>query len=197
MTGLNQAIGYKEFSAYLNDPNRPQIEFERGIEQMKVATRQYATRQVKWLKSRLLPAIVASHDVHIVLLEIKDPACWDNDILKPALKCLEDFLDGRPLPQTEPAGLLRKFIQEVELSPSLREIRKIRCDICTTDPCRPVMLDERAEWDAHRKSRAHRRKENKGSRIEQQLRRQEEVRLQRASLRGGLESENSLVGKEG
>lgn len=59
------------------------------------------------------------------------------------------------------------------------------------------MLDEKTEWDdAHRRSRAYRRKENKGSRIEQQLKRQEEVRLQRGSLRGSVESENSLVEKD-
>ncbi|KAF8758931.1 IPP transferase [Rhizoctonia solani] len=98
MTGLNQAIGYKEFEAYLNDTSRPQAEFNRGVVQMKTATRQYAARQVKWLKSRLLPAIAASSNVHIVLLNIRD------------------FLNGCPPPEPEPGDLLRDFIEEMRLS---------------------------------------------------------------------------------
>jgi tRNA A37 N6-isopentenylltransferase MiaA len=68
---LKPSVGYKEFDAYFEDPTRPQLEFDRGVERMKVATRQYATRQVKWLKTRLLPTILASKNVQIVLLEIK------------------------------------------------------------------------------------------------------------------------------
>ena len=89
MSGLNQAIGehaffwlffgsliiissgFKEFDAYFEDPSRPQVEFDMGIERMKVATRQYATRQVKWIKNRLLPMVISSENAHIVLLELK------------------------------------------------------------------------------------------------------------------------------
>ncbi|KAF8744354.1 IPP transferase, partial [Rhizoctonia solani] len=116
MTGLNQAIGYKEFEAYLNDTSRPQAEFNRGVVQMKTATRQYAARQVKWLKSRLLPAIAASSNVHIVLLNIRDVECWETDILKPSLEHLKNFLNGCPPPEPEPGDLLRDFIEEMRLS---------------------------------------------------------------------------------
>ncbi|CAE6406746.1 IPP transferase [Rhizoctonia solani] len=116
MTGLNQAIGYKEFEAYLNDTSRPQAEFNRGVVQMKTATRQYAARQVKWLKSRLLPAISASSNVHIVLLNIRDVECWETDILKPSLEHLKNFLNGCPPPEPEPGDLLRDFIEEMRLS---------------------------------------------------------------------------------
>lgn len=188
MTGLNQAIGYKEFEAYLNDPTRPQREFDQGVEQMKIATRQYATRQVKWLKSRLLPAIVASDNVHIVLLNIRDVASWQQDILEPSLERLKNFLSGRPSPEAEQGTLLWNFMQEIQSSSHGSERRKIKCDVCTSDPRRPVLLDEKTEWDIHRKSRTHRRRESKDSRKEAQLRRQEEVRLQRASLRDGIDS---------
>ncbi|CAE6502452.1 unnamed protein product [Rhizoctonia solani] len=188
MTGLNQAIGYKEFEAYLDDPARPQREFDRGVEQMKVATRQYATRQVKWLKSRLLPAIVASENVHIVLLNIRDVASWQQDILEPSLEHLKNFLIGQPPAEAEQGTLLWDFMQETQSSSHGSERRKIRCDVCTSDPRRPVLLDERTEWDVHRKSRTHRRKENKDSRKEAQLRKREEVRLQRVALRGGIDS---------
>ncbi|KAL5635717.1 hypothetical protein ACGC1H_004508 [Rhizoctonia solani] len=188
MVGLNQAIGYKEFEAYLDNPNRPQRQFDLGVEQMKVATRKYALRQVKWLKSRLLPAVVASDSAHIVLLNIRDVASWQTDVLEPSLKYLQDFLIGRPPLEVEQSTILRDFIRDVQLSSPGSERKKIRCDVCTTDPRRPVLLDEKMEWDMHRKSRAHQRKESKESRKETQLKRQQEVCLQRATLRDARDS---------
>ncbi|CAE7205852.1 unnamed protein product [Rhizoctonia solani] len=188
MIGLNQAIGYKEFEAYLDDPSRPPAEFDRGVERMKVATRRYAIRQVKWLKARLLPAVLASENVRIVLLNIRDVASWQTDVLEPSLEHLKNFLNEQPPSEVEQSALLQDFIQEIRLSSRAEERRKIKCDVCTSDPRRPVLLDERTEWDIHRKSRAHRRKESKGSRKEAQLKRQEEVGLARAALRDTVDS---------
>ncbi|CAE6495434.1 unnamed protein product [Rhizoctonia solani] len=176
--------GYKEFKAYLDDPSRPQRKFDQGVEKMKVATRQYATRQVKWLKSRLLRAVLASDNVQIVLLNIRAVTSWQTDILEPSLEHLKNFLNGQPPSEVEQSILLRDFIREIQLSsPSGNERRKIRCDVCTSDPRRPVLLDEKTEWDIHRKSRAHLRRESKDPRKEAQLKRQEEVRLQKAALK--------------
>lgn len=48
--------------------------FERGVESMKTATRQYAKRQVKWIKSKLLPAVHqlgdAAPEVTVALLDV-------------------------------------------------------------------------------------------------------------------------------
>ncbi|KAF8610569.1 tRNA isopentenyltransferase [Ceratobasidium sp. AG-I] len=198
MSGLNQAIGFKEFDAYFEDPSRPQVEFDHGIERMKVATRQYATRQVKWIKNRLLPMVISSQSVHIVLLELKDVAHWNEDILKPALECLTEFLNGHTEKINIPSRLLQSFIQQTRTPSALyshaSEKRKVRCDVCTVDPRKPVMLEEKSEWDAHRKSRSHRRKESCEYRKEQQLQKQEEVRLQRATARADVASNSPLVG---
>ncbi|KAG8713634.1 hypothetical protein FRC08_013008 [Ceratobasidium sp. 394] len=187
MVGLNQAIGYKEFEEYFADPSRPQLEFGRGVERMKVATRQYATRQVKWIKSRLLPTVLASENVHIMLLEVKDPAQWDEDVLRPALRYLSEFLDGQISAATDMhCSILRSFIQQAEALSATGERRKIRCDICTVDLQKPVMLDEKTEWDAHKKSRSHRRNSSRGTRKEEQLRRQEEVQARRVAARADV-----------
>ncbi|KAG9103328.1 hypothetical protein FRC06_011384 [Ceratobasidium sp. 370] len=187
MVGLNQAIGYKEFKGYFEDPSRPQLEFDRGVERMKVATRQYATRQVKWIKSRLLPTVLASENVHIVLLEVKDPAHWDEDVLRPALRYLSEFLDGQISAAADMhCGILQSFIQQADALSATSNKRKIRCDICTVDPQKPVMLNEGIEWDAHKKSRSHRRKSSRDTRKEEQLRQQGEVQAQRASVRAGI-----------
>lgn len=75
--------GYKEFESYLSarhrDPSRTlenddelRRMFDVGVENMKTSTRQYAKRQVKWIKSKLLPAVRKledQSDVTVVLLD--------------------------------------------------------------------------------------------------------------------------------
>ncbi|KAG8309020.1 tRNA dimethylallyltransferase [Homalodisca vitripennis] len=58
--GIFQSIGFKEFHDYLmlSEEQRETEEgrklFEKGVELMKVATRQYARRQIKWIRQRFL-----------------------------------------------------------------------------------------------------------------------------------------------
>lgn len=67
--GLYQSIGYREFSSYLlqyNDRNPIQDNpaFLEAVNRMKVSTRQYARRQVKWMRNKLLPAVHAANERH-------------------------------------------------------------------------------------------------------------------------------------
>ena len=65
--GILQAIGFKEFQDYFrlvneNASNKEIIKAkEIGIENMKIATRQYARKQVHWLKNKLGPMLLQSH----------------------------------------------------------------------------------------------------------------------------------------
>ncbi|EPQ54855.1 tRNA isopentenyltransferase [Gloeophyllum trabeum ATCC 11539] len=58
--GIYQSIGYKEFHHYLNSPNPSVDAFEAAVDRMKLSTRQYAHRQVRWIRNKLLPAIYAA-----------------------------------------------------------------------------------------------------------------------------------------
>ena len=52
------STGYKEFHDYLADPtpsNHPL--FEAAVERMKLSTRQYAKKQISWIRNKLLPAV--------------------------------------------------------------------------------------------------------------------------------------------
>jgi tRNA A37 N6-isopentenylltransferase MiaA len=68
--------GYKEFEPYLsarsatNDVDADAL-FSAGLESMKISTRQYAKRQIKWIKSKLLPAVrnLENGEVTVVLLD--------------------------------------------------------------------------------------------------------------------------------
>lgn len=51
--------GYREFHRYLEHESEPGSEerFEAAVLEMKLSTRQYARRQVKWIKNKFLPSI--------------------------------------------------------------------------------------------------------------------------------------------
>lgn len=58
--GIFQSIGFKEFHKYLmlSDAEKysetgKQI-FQTGLEELKIATRRYARKQVKWIRNRFL-----------------------------------------------------------------------------------------------------------------------------------------------
>jgi tRNA dimethylallyltransferase len=58
--------GYREFSSYLTlDANLPTLDrdrsFQAAIERMKISTRQYAKRQVSWIRNKWLPAVVEAN----------------------------------------------------------------------------------------------------------------------------------------
>lgn len=77
---LTRAPGYKEFEPYLSSRSTTDKDtafdeknplFIAGLDSMKLSTRQYAKRQVKWIKMKLLPAVrkLGGEDVTIVLLD--------------------------------------------------------------------------------------------------------------------------------
>lgn len=80
--------GYKEFIEYLEKQeaeSRDQValstdspQFKQALEEMKLGTRQYARRQIKWIRNKLLPVIEAcnSHgDSSEVYLYLLDATC--------------------------------------------------------------------------------------------------------------------------
>ncbi|GAA5974200.1 hypothetical protein JCM11641_003322 [Rhodosporidiobolus odoratus] len=167
--GIYQAIGYKEFEPYLclrhRDPSLT-IEsdaglrkvFDQGVETMKVSTRQYAKRQVKWIKSKLLPAVrklEKPSEVTVVLLDASDLSRWNDNVRDQAVNLVNAFLDGNPLP--DPLSL--SSAASLHLSPpapiSPAAHLKRACPTCTRDPNRPLMVEER-QWEGHLKTKAHR-----------------------------------------
>ncbi|KAK4058460.1 tRNA dimethylallyltransferase, mitochondrial [Microbotryomycetes sp. JL221] len=145
--GIYQAIGYKEFQQYLvatdhgQETKDVQVQrlFTKALEDMKTSTRQYAKRQVKWIKTKLLPAArQANEDVHVFLLDATE------------------FLKHDQLP--EPALLSPVAAAHLSTATSHSETAAIKvvCDVCTTDASKPFMVEER-QLAAHRKTRAHQR----------------------------------------
>jgi len=145
--GILQAIGFKEFAPYLDlseqEREEPagQVLLKECIVEVERSTRKYAKRQLTWIRNRTLRMRPA---VPIYQLDGSDIARWDETVVNPALKVVESLQEQRPLPQ--------EF--RVELEEPLDDASKHQqhhCELCTKT------VRGSSEWQAHLKSRAHRR----------------------------------------
>lgn len=118
-TGIWQAIGYRQFVPYLEaleqrgqplpaaqatseeeDAELAKL-LREGIEQTQLATRQYAKRQLKWIRSKLARAINDANQLaaassggngkscELVLLDATDLAQWRTRVFEPAKVALD------------------------------------------------------------------------------------------------------------
>lgn len=161
--GIWVSIGYKEFLDYqsaLIDSSRNEVELEKlkvaAIEKTQAATRQYANRQVKWIRTKLVHALSAANTKdNFFLLDGSDLSAWDNSVVDTATSITAQYLSGGALPDpTSLSGTAAEMLvpkREYDLSqrPDLWE-KKV-CETCGT-----VAVTEN-DWTLHVKSRAHRR----------------------------------------
>ncbi|KAJ6513798.1 tRNA isopentenyltransferase [Mycena vitilis] len=171
--GIYQSIGYKEFHEYLKTTSQTQKAFDGAVEAMKLSTRQYAKRQISWIRNKLLPAIRATNvqeqNVPTYLLDATDVGeKWMSSVRDPALQLCRDFLDD-PTDPPDPLTLseLARSMLEIDDKPVdptavLNARRKVVCSICTVDPTQPFMVDE-SRLDAHLQARPHKRLASKKS----------------------------------
>lgn len=161
--GIWVSIGYKEFLDYqfaLSDGSQPALEIEKmkmaAIEKTQAATRQYANRQIKWIRIKLLNALLsAGQKDNFFLLDGSDLSEWAEQAIQPAITITEKFLHGQPLPlpstlSTAAAEMLTpKRDYDLGQRPDLWQKK-----VCGT--CGTVAVTEN-DWSSHIKSRAHRR----------------------------------------
>jgi len=160
--GIWVSIGYKEFEAYklaLKSGLASEADLrklrEASVEQTKAATRQYAKRQVRWIRIKLLNAIRdADETPRMFLLDGTDLDDWQNAVQNPATSLTANFLKGAELP--DPSSL-SSAAQEL-LTPKRNDLSQHRdvwqrqvCDVCNM-----VAVTE-SDWANHIKSRGHRR----------------------------------------
>jgi hypothetical protein len=83
-----RTLGYKEFHVYLNASEPSQKDFDEAVENMKMATRRYAKRQVSWIQNKLLPA------VHAINSHTKDRPVAPTYLLDATGACCNRFLEN-------------------------------------------------------------------------------------------------------
>ena len=145
--GIWVAIGFKENLPYLmhgNDLERLKTE---GIERTKVATRQYAKRQVRWIKLRFQRAIAtANFSNRFFLLDATDLTRWSQDVEEKARDITEAFLSGSALPKPDSLSTAAKEVLVVTEGESMAATYCEACD--------KTLMSE-GQWVSHLKSKGH------------------------------------------
>ncbi|KAF2123115.1 IPP transferase-domain-containing protein [Lophiotrema nucula] len=161
--GIWVSIGYKEFLEYLSARNDGAVSGEdleklktAAVEKMQAATRQYANRQIRWIRIKLLNALVgAGQKRNMVLLDGSDLSKWEEQVLQPSRQITETFLSGNDLPEpTDLSALAREALtpkRDYDLAQRPELWQKRVCETCG------IVAVTENDWNLHIKSRGHRR----------------------------------------
>ncbi|PBP24175.1 tRNA isopentenyltransferase [Diplocarpon rosae] len=158
--GIWVSIGWKEFEPYLRaldsetcSPAEVQKSYELSVEQTKAATRQYAKRQVRWIRLKLIPALLKDDTLdRLYLLDGSNAAQFAAAVSQPAIEITEKFLDGSKLmPPHELCDAAAHFLRSVTEKDETEEVHiRQECDICH------VVALNSIQWKSHINSRRHR-----------------------------------------
>ncbi|KAJ3145370.1 hypothetical protein HDU89_007124 [Geranomyces variabilis] len=181
--GILQAIGFKEFEAYLSASEQKtatEAELEllkaRGLEDMKRGTRQYARRQVAWIKNKLAVACLRKLDaagqghekerIGFYLLDATSLDDWSSNIAERAVSLAKGFLAAAtslPNPRTlntAAATLLPPPVPPSDAPPP--RWTKRTCPVCVDSATGELrVLNGTREWEIHVATRGHRRREER------------------------------------
>jgi len=159
--GIWQSIGFKEFHSYLclteeqREGEEGRLLFEQGVQLMKIATRQYARKQVKWMR-RFLISERRPPDYYRVDSSL--PAEWREAVLLPAEALVAALLEGRR-PDMAPLPLVHKTVEDL-----VDDRRTHHCDLCDRD------FKGSNQYRHHLASKPHRKMaEGKGARQKYEL----------------------------
>lgn len=158
--GILQAIGYKEFQPYFDAleaqqaaPNSSEEDtesaelkqiFDDCVEQLNAATRQYARRQLSWIRNRFV-----TRNIPVYQVDSSDVTQWDALVGGPAVQIAQAFLAELPVPE------LFKSIQEAqpEATKELSLAEKYQENVC--EICGGRKFTGVKQWAAHLSSKGH------------------------------------------
>lgn len=158
-TGVWQVIGFKEFLPWLNQ--EPNVKLEECIDRMKVRTRRYAKKQVKWIKKLLIPDI----NGNIFLLEASDLALWDSIVLARSNLIVEQFVKNENIREEHAPERLRALLNvKAPHAGKAEALKQYSCTICHDQNGKELIAIGEDSWQIHLKSRRHRSNQNKRAR---------------------------------
>lgn len=145
--GIWVAIGFKEFQPYFSSQSASEEWKKVGIERTKIATRQYAKRQTRWIRLKLLRAMQESGlGQYMFPLDATDLSQWPRRVEERAVDITEAFLHGQAIPpETAPEAANGLLVSEQTQDRCARY-----CEACD----KTLMSD--TEWVGHLKSKGHR-----------------------------------------
>jgi tRNA dimethylallyltransferase len=164
--GIWQAIGFRQFEPYqqalaFSTTERKELEKlkKSAIEQTQAATRRYAASQLKWIRVKLLNALMRADALqNLFVLDSTDLGAWEASVIEPAAQLMNDFLESKELPNAETisplaAELLSPSKEDLTHSPESWGVQT--CEVCGTKAATPQL------WKMHIQSRGHRTKLSK------------------------------------
>lgn len=158
--GIWQVIGYKEFLPWLQDPQHNTL--EDGIERMKIRTRQYAKRQVKWIKKMLIPDI---NGEGIYLLNATDLTQWQQLVCNRAIDISKEFLENNQITYDQAPTELTQLISTEETVARKKDLdwKHYECEICRDSDNKKLVAIGEKDWQIHLKGRRHKSNSSRGS----------------------------------
>jgi len=142
-----QTIGYKEFLPFYNNKET----MVECIEKLKIHHRQYAKKQLKWIRNRVLTKKVPVFDIDTTGADVQE--VWDAEVKDRGLQICKWYLKNGF--ETDPLGFIRANVDKKQ------EARvKMDCDVCG------ISVVGKSMWDIHVASRHHRKRQMVHSRKE-------------------------------
>ncbi|RDL33718.1 tRNA dimethylallyltransferase [Venustampulla echinocandica] len=125
--------------------------YELSIERTKAATRQYAKRQVRWIRLSLMPALAEDLD-KLYLLDGTDISQWTDAVSQPAIDIAAKFLEGSERPSPYELSEIARNILAPASSRDEKPNLWFRKE-CQT--CHMVAVND-VQWKTHLNGRRHR-----------------------------------------
>ncbi|KAI0904582.1 IPP transferase-domain-containing protein [Ustulina deusta] len=159
--GIWQSIGFKQMEPFLNgelDMEAPDVlekKKETGLEEINIATRQYARYQLRWIRQKTLKSFKEHNAMGLLyLLDSTDAKDFSASVLQPAADICRQYLadEKRPHP-AEISATAREVLTtfENENSSAQTTFKVKKCEVCN------MSLVTEDEWFKHINGRKHRR----------------------------------------
>lgn len=172
--GVLQAIGFKEFHDYFQAVEDPTFNqdltksvFEKAVEDMKLATRQYARKQIHWIKRKLGPAILHEHEKNLAAMYVLDatgklklliaePEMLTEEKIEETIKLVESFIVGEP---NQNSMIMAPHLSELfQISEKEEQWNLFYCEHCLDiKTSKPRAFTGQKIWLLHTASRAHKK----------------------------------------
>ncbi|GAW19328.1 hypothetical protein ANO14919_088140 [Xylariales sp. No.14919] len=157
--GIWQSIGFKQMEAFLNgelDMESPDIlakKKEVGLEEINVATRQYARYQLRWIRHKTLKSFKEHKAMDLLyLLDSTNADEFSANVLRPAADICRQYLAGeeRPRPM-EISDTAREVLTafENENGSTQTNFKVKKCEVCD------MSLPTEDSWLKHIKGKKH------------------------------------------
>jgi tRNA dimethylallyltransferase len=181
--GIWVSIGWKEFAEYLDaleldGTTAASLDTLRdlSIEKTQAATRQYAKRQVQWIRHKLLSALTEEDaQENLYLVDSTDVENWHEGVYNPAVEATECFLHGLHMRSPLELSAAAQTNLSIDTSAEKPTLVQRECEMCGVT----LMTDK--QWTIHLQSRRHRalvKKAKKAIDYETHMQRQQEPSLE-------------------